>query len=82
MTLNQNMNEKKKTTKKRCAHPECRKKLSLVEQSCVCVCHNCYCSLHRLPENHFCTHVFTESTETKKLKTESLKCVGDKMIKI
>ena len=72
----------KKKSKPRCGHDECRKKLSLAEQSCICKCKKTFCGLHRLPENHFCNYNFSESAETKQLKTQALKCVGDKMIKI
>lgn len=37
--------------KKRCFHPECRKKVSIIGE---CKCGFIFCSRHRLPENHLC----------------------------
>lgn len=68
--------------KKRCAHPECKKKLSLIEREFVCVCGKCFCAEHRLPEDHCCRHDFSETLEKREQKSEALKCVATKVIKI
>lgn len=40
----------------RCQHPECKKKLSLLQQEYnACRCQKKFCDKHRLPEHHPCT---------------------------
>ena len=83
ITINQNSNiSTPKKAKMRCAHSECKKKLSMVEREFVCVCEKCFCIKHRLPEFHSCRHDFIETAKNKEKKCEALKCVADKVIKI
>lgn len=44
----------KKQKRKRCHFDGCRMKLKLTDLECRCI--NRYCSKHRLPESHECTH--------------------------
>ena len=71
-----------KPINKRCARNDCKKKLSMVEREIKCLCGKCFCSKHRLPEDHYCTHDFSESAEKKEEKAEALKCVPEKVAKI
>lgn len=71
-----------KLPKKRCVHSECKKKLSMVEREFVCVCGKCFCIKHRLPEFHECRHDFIETAKDKEEKSEALRCVANKVIKI
>lgn len=50
--------EKKKKSSKRCYFHGCRKKLKLTDLECRC--ENRYCSNHRLPESHECSHSFKD----------------------
>ena len=59
---------------KRCASENCNKKLKLTDMACVC--ENTFCSKHRLPECHNCTHDFKEK------KNVLEKVVYEKIIKI
>ena len=72
---------KKKTKKpKRCQHNECKKKLSLVDLTCVCKCNKYFCPLHRMCEKHHCEYDFEE--EKKRLyqsRIDNMKCVASKM---
>ena len=46
----------KKKSKKRCNHPDCNKKLSLVDKTIgLCRCNMMFCELHRAPNKHCCT---------------------------
>ena len=47
---------KKKKSSKRCNFHGCRKKLKLTDLECRC--HDRFCSVHRLPEAHDCSHCF------------------------
>ena len=67
---------------KRCAHSECKKKLSMVEREFVCVCGNCFCMSHRLPESHKCDHDYSQTEKEKEAKSEALRCITEKVIKI
>ena len=42
---------KPQKNKKRCFHPECRKKVSIIGE---CKCGYIFCAQHRLPEMHHC----------------------------
>ena len=46
----------KKNSSKRCHFHGCRKKLKLTDLECRC--QNRFCSVHRLPEAHECSHSF------------------------
>jgi hypothetical protein len=49
-------NKLKKKSKKRCNHPDCNKKLSLVDKTVgLCRCKMIFCELHREPNKHCCT---------------------------
>ena len=52
--------KKKKKGKNRCSFEGCRCKLKLTDMTCRC--QKRYCSLHRLPENHYCTFNFKNET--------------------
>jgi predicted nucleic acid binding AN1-type Zn finger protein len=78
MTISKSVDSKKK----RCAQLECKKKLSMIEREFVCLCGNCFCTKHRLPEDHCCRHNFSETPEKREQKSEALKCVASKVIKI
>ena len=82
MAINETNTVKSIPKKRRCAHLGCRKKLSMIECEFVCVCKKCFCTQHRLPEDHLCGHVFAETDETREKKSEALKCVASKVIKI
>ncbi len=47
-----NKNKKKKN---RCCFEDCRKKLTLTQQTMKCRCHMCFCSKHFPSEEHKCT---------------------------
>lgn len=76
------MKSSPKLPKKHCAYSECKKKLTIIEREYVCICGKCFCSKHRLPEDHCCRHNYIESTEIRERKSEALKCVASKVIKI
>jgi len=60
-----------------CAHATCNKKIKTVEQEIgKCRCSQTYCLIHRLPESHDCSFVF--SLDKDVFITEN-KCVGTKM---
>ena len=48
--------KKEKKKKKRCNHPECKKKLTLTDMACRC--RKCFCANHSLTELDKCTFVF------------------------
>jgi predicted nucleic acid binding AN1-type Zn finger protein len=54
--------------KSRCCLIECRKKLGMMEFTCLCG--GKYCSEHRLPEEHYCT--FNHGYESKQLLSDKL----------
>ena len=82
ITETSTMKPSPKLPRKRCAHSECKKKLSMIEREYVCVCGKCFCAKHRLPEDHCCRHDFTDNAESREKKSEALKCVASKVIKI
>jgi hypothetical protein len=45
------------TPKKRCAAADCRRKLTLTDFDCG-KCKSRFCTTHRLPESHACSHDF------------------------
>ena len=69
----------KKMKKPRC--PVCNKKTVLLVGDCS-YCKYSYCSQHRLPESHDCSHI-NECKESQYKKNSDLllsqKCVGDKV---
>lgn len=72
--------KKKNKKPKRCQHNECKKKLSLVDLTCVCKCNKYFCPLHRMCEKHQCEYNFEE--EKKRLyqsRIDNMKCVASKM---
>lgn len=64
--------------KKRCSHPDCKKKLKLTD--ILCDCRNRYCSAHRLPHSHGCSYLSIKQTIHKK-NISNNRCVKDKVIK-
>lgn len=54
----------------------CKSKLSIIEKAILCKCANCFCSKHRLPENHTCTYDYKKD----KVIVEGFK--REKIIKI
>ena len=76
--------KKKKNSKKRCNHPECRKKLSLVDTTMGgCKCEKYFCSLHRNPESHNCTFDWHNTKKNELAEVlNSNKCVACKLTSI
>lgn len=64
----------------RCSKEGCRKKLTLVDLSIQCKCGECFCKLHRLPENHDCSFNFKDKDVEKIVK--SMECQASKVIQI
>lgn len=58
------------TGKARCAHPECRKRLTLSDFSCKC--NERYCAKHRMPEDHDCRSLGAIKQTYQKTLVESL----------
>lgn len=55
----------------------CRKKLSLSDFACT-KCDQRFCSLHRLPEEHKCSHDYRAAGK-EQLTTQLVKAVADKV---
>jgi hypothetical protein len=70
-----------KTTmpKKRCAFPNCKTKITLVQQQMACRCGLCFCTTHSAPENHCCTFNYRKTVEEQKEAETQLKCVAAKI---
>lgn len=65
-----------KNKKNICAHPECKKKISIVDVlSSKCKCGNIYCLIHRLSERHNCTYDYNKEVDVKK-EIDKMKCVA------
>lgn len=65
-----------KNKKNICAHPECKKKIGIVDiLSSECKCGNIYCLTHRLPERHDCTYDYNKEVDVKK-EIDKMKCVA------
>lgn len=62
---------------KRCAHPECKKKLLLTDAACRCG--KIHCSMHRHSEAHGCTFDYRQLSREILLKTMSTAVVGEKL---
>lgn len=66
-----------KRKKNICAHPECKKRISLVDMlSSKCKCDKVFCILHRLPESHKCTFDYTKEYDREK-EISKMKCVSE-----
>lgn len=65
----------------RCNEPNCNKKLNAVEKQIgLCRCGNCYCSLHRHPEDHNCISYNSIAIQQKQqLKNQLVKVSADKI---
>ena len=64
-----------KNKKNVCAHPECKKKIRIVDSlSSECKCGNIFCLTHRLPERHDCTYDYNKEVDVKK-EIDKMKCV-------
>lgn len=64
----------------RCQHPDCKKKLSFLQQECnTCRCQKKFCDRHRLPETHPCSvdHMITGKETLKKTLVDA---IPDKVI--
>lgn len=70
------MNTPKKTT---CF--DCKKKIGLLGFECN-YCHNKYCSLHRLPEDHKCTCMNDLQNKYKEAAKEKLLSEATKVNKV
>jgi predicted nucleic acid binding AN1-type Zn finger protein len=64
---------------KKCSNIGCSKKLTLTDL--ICRCGNTFCSTHRLPETHDCTHDYKLYGRCL-LNKQNQQCVADKIIKI
>ncbi len=71
-----------KKCKPRCAHKECKKKLTLIDLSMTCKCGNNYCSKHRPCETHNCTYDFSKSKEEIDKQIKEMRCVASKLIQV
>jgi len=56
--------------KKRCNHPNCKKKLKLTDMPCRC--QKCFCAKHRLPEQHDCSFNFKKEGAEEFMKRVGL----------
>ena len=61
-----------------CDFEGCRKKLKLIKFKCKC--ERTFCTLHRLPEQHFCNYDYKNQLDTDK-KINEIKCISNKIIK-
>ena len=66
---------------KRCQAKDCKKKLTVVQQSLKCKCEKYFCDNHRLPESHNCTFDY-KNKELTMDKLEEMRCVSAKIIKV
>ncbi len=65
-----------KTKKQICSHPECKKKIGVVDAlSSKCKCGNTYCLTHRLPEKHNCSYNYSDEVDFTK-EVNKMKCVA------
>lgn len=67
------------TVPKRCAHPDCKKKLRLTD--CDCRCGQRFCSSHRLAEDHNCTYNY-KAAALAQLEAQLVKVTADRMERI
>jgi hypothetical protein len=68
---------------KHCSMKQCSKRLTFMEKT-TCMCSKCklgFCTMHRLAEDHVCTHNFKQDINKEKFINDN-KCVGEKMVKI
>ena len=75
--LRHRMSEAQPARSKRCAHPECKKKLMLTDSACRCG--KIHCPLHRHSETHACTFDYRQLSRENLLKTMSTAVVGEKL---
>ena len=61
----------------KCAHSDCKKKLTLT--SITCKCEKTFCSMHRYPTDHSCSFDFHNSAKEVLLKTMSTPIVAPKL---
>ena len=61
--------EKKKKKKNRCSHPDCRKKLTLIDLEKKCDCRKSFCMSHFQPFSHNCD--FDHQSKTKQIIREN-----------
>jgi predicted nucleic acid binding AN1-type Zn finger protein len=58
---------------------ECSKKLTIVSKF-SCKCDNNYCAIHRMPENHQCSHInIFKQNGIDKLQKQLIKVVNQKV---
>lgn len=66
-----------KGKKNTCAHPECKKRISVVDSlSSQCKCRKIFCTIHRLPESHNCTFDYMKEYDREK-EISKMKCVSE-----
>ena len=65
-------------SKKRCSLPECKKKLSLVQQTTLCKCSKAFCGTHRHAEDHSCGYDYQGKTQ-RDLSNSLVKVQGEKV---
>jgi hypothetical protein len=61
--------KKKKKKKNRCSHPDCRKKLTLIDLEKKCDCSKSFCMSHFQPFSHNCD--FDHKSKTKQIIREN-----------
>lgn len=66
---------------KRCSHPECRKKLTIIDLSMSCKCNLCFCNKHRPPDAHNCCFDYSDKKDLVK-KYDDMKCIADKLVQV
>eukprot|EP01121_Diplochlamys_sp_Union-15-3_P018631 TRINITY_DN682_c0_g2_i3.p1 TRINITY_DN682_c0_g2~~TRINITY_DN682_c0_g2_i3.p1 ORF type:complete len:231 (-),score=34.27 TRINITY_DN682_c0_g2_i3:58-750(-) len=66
----------KKTAKKRCVHPECKRRLGVT--GIECRCGQIYCGKHRYPDEHNCSFDWKQF-DREKLKSANPTVVADKV---
>ncbi len=62
--------------KKRCAHAECKKKLTLLDFDCKCGGRDC--TAHRQAEDHACSYNYRAASDARLTQT-LVKTAGDRM---
>ena len=65
-------------SKKLCSAPECKKKLSLVQQTTLCKCSKAFCGTHRHAETHSCNFDYQAKSQ-RDLSNSLVKLRADKV---
>lgn len=69
ITNDSTTDKKKKKKKHRCSHPDCRKKLTLIDLEKKCDCSKSFCISHFQPFSHNCD--FDHKSKTKQIIREN-----------